>query len=46
MSGSILWTHEDSPIDVEKIKVFFSNSDEYLQWTESKICREKGENMG
>ena len=46
MSGSILRTHEESPVDLGKIQVFLSNSHESPQWAEPKIFGEKGENIG
>lgn len=37
MSGSILGTHKDSPIDFGRIKVFFLNIHESPQWLEPKV---------
>ena len=43
MSGSILETHADSPIDLEKIQVFFFNERESPQWPEPKMFGKKEE---
>ena len=37
MSGSILGTHDDSPIDLGKRQVFLFNENEYPQWPEPKM---------
>ena len=46
MSGFILETHEDSPIDLGMIQVFFFNDLDSPQWLEPKMFGRKGENMG
>ena len=45
MSGFILGTHEDSPIDLEKSQVFFFNDHKSPQWPEPKMFGKKEENM-
>ena len=46
MSGFILGTDDDSPIDLEKRQDFFLNDHESSQWTKPKMFWQKGENMG
>ena len=46
MSGSTLRTHENSPIDLGKIQVFFSNDHESAQWPERIMFWEKWRKYG
>ena len=41
MSGSILKTYDDSPIDLGKSQLFFFNNHESPQWPEPKMFWEK-----
>ena len=46
MSSSFLETHEDSPLFLGKIQVFFFHDHKSLQWPEPKMFGGKRRNMG